>query len=250
MKIPSRAVFAAAQISAVQGNIEANIAAHMNAMEAAVKEGVEVLVFPELSLTGYELALGGKLQVEISDPIFSPLQAYAAEHNMLTIMGMPIKAVRGNPYIGAVILGGVGPRFYAKKHVHESEAHYFQSGEDYVITQHKGYNVGIAVCADLTHEDHAVDLKKRGADIYACGALVTEAAFIREETMLQGYASDHNMVVIFSNYSGKNGIYPTAGKSSIWAAGGDLVAQACGNNNELIIAQFCNDNWRTKTLPL
>ena len=43
---------AAAQISAVLGDVPANIEKHRRVMEAAAAAAVDVLVFPELSLTG------------------------------------------------------------------------------------------------------------------------------------------------------------------------------------------------------
>ena len=49
---------AAAQVASVRGDIEANVATHAAAIQAASERHVSVLVFPELSLTGYELDLG------------------------------------------------------------------------------------------------------------------------------------------------------------------------------------------------
>lgn len=48
---------AAAQIPSRRGDIDANLATHATAMAAASRHGVSVLVFPELSLTGYEPTL-------------------------------------------------------------------------------------------------------------------------------------------------------------------------------------------------
>lgn len=46
---------AAGQVASVRGNIARKIATHAAAIETAVKHGASVLVFPELSLTGYRM---------------------------------------------------------------------------------------------------------------------------------------------------------------------------------------------------
>ncbi len=45
---------AAAQVPSQRGDVERNVATHIAAIEAAARHGVSLLVFPELSLTGYE----------------------------------------------------------------------------------------------------------------------------------------------------------------------------------------------------
>src|SRR5262245_53260102 len=58
---PTNFKIAAAQVPSVRGDIDANIAIHAAAMAAAARHGVTVLVFPELSLTGYEPDLAAEL---------------------------------------------------------------------------------------------------------------------------------------------------------------------------------------------
>lgn len=46
---------AVAQINSVLGNIEENVRIHLHYIEEAKAKGVQLLLFPELSLTGYKL---------------------------------------------------------------------------------------------------------------------------------------------------------------------------------------------------
>lgn len=62
---PSR--IALAQISSVLGDVERNVARHIEWTERAIERGADAIVFPELSLTGYtlrdlnfEIAVGGE----------------------------------------------------------------------------------------------------------------------------------------------------------------------------------------------
>ena len=65
---------AAAQVASVRGDIARNIAAHAAAIEAAANHDVSVLVFPELSLTGYEPELAAEVAMEAT-----PSQRVVAE---------------------------------------------------------------------------------------------------------------------------------------------------------------------------
>jgi len=246
--------FAAAQISAIRGDVAANLALHRQVMEQAAIEGVDVLVFPELSVTGYEMDLAAKLQSTPEDSIFAPLQALAREAGVLAYLGMPLKApdyiAGGKPYLGAVILGGDTPTAYAKIHVHDSEAAYFQSGTDYSVTPHRGAKIGAGICADLTKPSHAAGTVAAGADVYAVGALINEAAWAREEPLLKGYATEHGVPVVFSNYATKSGPLTPVGLSSIWAPGGKLIAQVDGTAEALIIARRTGSDWHGKTVSL
>ncbi|NVJ98397.1 MAG: carbon-nitrogen hydrolase family protein [Alphaproteobacteria bacterium] len=243
-------IFAAAQITSLRGDIETNLATHKRTTELAAKEGVQLLVFPELSLTGYEMDLAEALQITPTDRIFDPLQKLAHDHNMRVLVGAPIKATAGKPYLAAVILGGNEPEIYAKIHLHGAENDYFQCGTNHKVIPHSAGHIGCAICADLTHTSHAAGAHAAGADVYAVGALINEAAWAREEPLLHGYAQNHDMTVVFSNFATKSGAYTPVGKSSIWAPGGALVAQAKGTEECLVIARQSGHDWRGKTVSL
>ncbi len=246
--------FAAAQITSIRGDVTTNLALHRQVMEQAAMEGVDVLVFPELSVTGYELDLAKRLQASPEDIMFAPLHALAREAGMLAYLGMPLKAPNyisgGKPLLGAVILGGDTPTAYAKIHVHDSEADYFQSGTNYSVTPHRGAQVGAAICADLTKPEHAAGTVAAGATVYGVGALINADAWEREEPLLRGYAKEHGIPVVFANFASKSGPYTPVGLSSIWAPGGQLVAQADGCEDALIIARRQNGDWHGKMIGL
>ena len=65
-----------AQINPRLGAIQANLQLHLQTIEEAADQGVELLVFPELSLTGYrlrDLAFEVALQPSYKDPVFARL---------------------------------------------------------------------------------------------------------------------------------------------------------------------------------
>ena len=81
---------AAAQVASIRGDIDANIAAHAAAIEAAAKHEVSALVFPELSLTGYEPDLAAELAMLPTDRRLECLLVLARQHHMKVVVGAPL----------------------------------------------------------------------------------------------------------------------------------------------------------------
>lgn len=102
-------VFAAAQAISIAGDVSANRLRHQSFMQAAAEQDVQMLVFPELSLTGYERDLAEELAILPDDAILQPLRDLAHELRLTTVVGMPIRLLAGAPVmIGALILGADG----------------------------------------------------------------------------------------------------------------------------------------------
>ncbi|TFH20535.1 MAG: carbon-nitrogen hydrolase, partial [Myxococcales bacterium] len=63
-----------AQLAPALGDLERNLELHIEAVEAARADGVEVLFFPELSLTGYRLKdMVPEVAAERDGPVFEAL---------------------------------------------------------------------------------------------------------------------------------------------------------------------------------
>ena len=54
--MPEQITVGAAQIITVPEDLEANLATHLDAISDARGRGVDLLIFPELSITGYHLS--------------------------------------------------------------------------------------------------------------------------------------------------------------------------------------------------
>ncbi|WP_417449493.1 carbon-nitrogen hydrolase family protein [Kordiimonas sp.] len=248
MPVPTGYTIAAAQYTARRGDISANLGSHMRMAGMAAQAGVDFLVFPELSVTGYEMDLAESLQSTPDDAMFAPLQTFASQHDMRVMVGMPLRAPSGKPYLGSVILGGAAPVAYHKVHVHKSEEPYFQPDDKVGMAEHKGTKLGLAICADLNHPSHAARAADCGADIYAASALISVEGYDREAKMLEGYARAHDIAVMLSNYAGKSGPYTPPGGSAIWAPGGEQVAIMNDTQEALVLATRTESGWVGRTL--
>ncbi|HSD11130.1 MAG TPA: nitrilase-related carbon-nitrogen hydrolase, partial [Candidatus Binatia bacterium] len=82
---------AAAQTIPMRGDVDANVDQHVRLVHIAAEEQAQVLVFPELSLTGYELDLADDLAFSQSDPRLAPLVEAASSSSMTLIVGAPVR---------------------------------------------------------------------------------------------------------------------------------------------------------------
>src|SRR4051812_44734227 len=94
---------AVAQTCPVMGDVQANLDEHLSLARLAATEGAEVVVFPELSLTGYELALAHALAFSEGDPRLASLLDLAASQGTTLVVGAPVR-VGSFFHIGAFIL--------------------------------------------------------------------------------------------------------------------------------------------------
>jgi predicted amidohydrolase len=123
---------AAAQTIPNDGNIEANISDHCRLAEAAAKEGAQLILFPEMSLTGYQRERAGELAFFEHDARLQRLRNVATNRAITIVAGAPIRMVSGL-HIGAFIIApGKSVSVYTKQYLHDGEAAFFttSSGND------------------------------------------------------------------------------------------------------------------------
>ncbi|WP_323156313.1 carbon-nitrogen hydrolase family protein, partial [Pseudomonas oryzihabitans] len=119
---------AAAQSVSVPGDLAANLRTHLDFIAAAAETGVTLLLFPELSLTGYEPTLAAALALEPADIRLLPLREACRAAGLTAVVGAPVQGPTGLQ-IGALILGADGScRVHTKQYLHPGEAPPFVPG--------------------------------------------------------------------------------------------------------------------------
>ena len=244
-------VIAAAQSSSVPGDISRNVAHHLRFAAIAAEYGVRMLIFPELSLTGYELGLARASAIHPDSAWLDPLRDFAARTGMTVVAGGPLVNDSGALHIAAFLLhpdGSVGT--HTKQHVHESEQGVFTSGPGGAVLRIGDEAIALAICADASHASHAATAAARGASVYAAGAMITDDAYHHKARLLEGYAVEHGMAVLLANYSGVTGGEISAGKSAIWREDGRIVAASGATEEALVIGVKENEAWRGMVAPV
>ena len=243
-------IIAAAQLSSVKGDIEANIRNHTRFLSIAVKNHVDVVIFPELSLTGYEPEIASVSTINIDDQRLSPLRKFAEHYNLTAIVGAPVSCRSGKPYIGSLILDSLHPAIYLKRHLHPGEEAYFTAGDQESCIIHKnGENVGVAICADIDHPCHPKEAAKNGASIYAAGVVMMNG-YSESKKQLQQYAREYSMAVVMANYNAPTGKYHPVGKSAVWDNSGNSLASAAKKEDALVLLIRQRNGWTGKVMRL
>ena len=244
-------IIAAAQSSSVPGDIARNVAHHLRFGLVAAERGVQLLVFPELSLTGYELSLARANVVQLESPALDALRRLAKGAGMTIVVGGPMRGEGNVLHIAAFALRPDGSAAtYTKEYVHQSEESVFTSGPGGPTLTVEDATVALAVCADASHAQHAARAATRGASLYAASVMITDDAYARKTGLLKGYAREHHIAVLMANYSGATGGEASAGKSAVWSENGELVAASAGREEELVIGVKRGEEWQGAVLPV
>lgn len=243
---------AAAQSPSMAGDVAANVGTHMRFIEAAQAQGVHLLVFPELSLSGYEPALLGGCALTPGDARLAPIRDAAIAARMTVIVGAPQDSGSDAlPFIAAFAFAPDGTvDVYRKQYLHPGEERYVQAG---AIGAHcrdlNGHRYALAICADTTHHAHAAAAAEAGASLYLAGVLISKNGYAHDAALMQRYAADFGIGVLMANHAAPSGGYDVAGRSAIWAPGGALLACADGPGDCLVIARDDN-GWQGRVVPL
>ena len=236
---------AAAQSVSIPGNIVANVAEHCKFIVGASACGVDIVVFPELSLCGYELSLLAGCALDPDDKVLAPIRELATAKGVSVVVGAPILSLSSHIHIGAItFLPNGETSIYRKQHLHSGEERFASAGPAGCITHSIGGEIAaLAICADIAHEQHPRVAAAAGASLYLASVLVSEAGYAADAGNLQRYAKSYKMATLMANHGGPTGGYLSAGKSAFWSQDGKLVVAAPSTGRCLIIASRTSEGW-------
>jgi predicted amidohydrolase len=199
-----------------------------NALEhAAVVRRVDarLVVFPELSLTGYELDAA---PVSVDDGVLAPIVEACLQTGAVALVGAPVTGDNGKNIATLRIDSGGVDVAYRKSYLGGDEPHWFAPGDGAVAIDVDGWRVGLGICKDTGVDAHVADVAALGVDLYVAGLVhLTEELDIQEERAAR-IARACDAYVGFASFAGPTGggYDDTAGVSSIWAADGTALARA------------------------
>ena len=214
-----------AQTRPVKGDIHTNIAQHKRLIALAVELEANMLVFPELSITGYEPGLARELATSQDDERFDDFQLISNGSKVVIGVGVPIQAGAGI-MIGTVIFQPNKPRqTYNKQYLHADEDPFFVPGDTPLFLDGENDKIALAICYELSVPEHAVDAVANGATVYLCSVAKTVAGAAKAIETLAGTARSHHMAVLMSSCVGHCDNFDCGGRSAVIDHEGQLLAQ-------------------------
>ncbi|WP_066261160.1 carbon-nitrogen hydrolase family protein [Hydrogenophaga flava] len=238
---------AAAQSSSLPGDVRGNLCRHLPFVEAAAAEGASLILFPELSLTGYELPLLNRHVLPADAPVLEPLRRLARLRRITVVVGAPVPGVMSGalPAIGAICLGSDGSSaVYRKAFLHAGEERFASPGERCAhCLDFDDERVALAICADTVHAEHPQRARGPGATVYAASVLWSGAGYASDAAIVQGWARGHGMAALVANHGAPSGGFASAGRSALWGPDGKLLAEAPVSGDCLVVAERRDGGW-------
>lgn len=242
---------AAAQTNPKDGDLEHNISDHIQFTKLAGDHNAQLIVFPEMSLTGYQWERGEELALVPMDKRLESLRKQAIDSNIVIVAGGPIK-IDNELFIGAFIMKPDGTEtIYTKQYLHTGEENYYSPGiiSDYSI-QLDNQKVSFAICADITNPLHPEYASMLGTDLYVASIFYSPQGISEAYLQLSEYASKYKMNVLMSNFTGNSYNYPSAGQSGFWNSDGELIQNLSENEEGLLLVEKLKEGWAGKVISL
>lgn len=145
---------ALAQIECTPGEVEINYKQHLFWIEEAAKQSVDLICFPELSLTGYAPSLCGNLQMDGTEEYWIRLQELADLNRCIICVGYSAKGNHMPQIALRIISPEKEPRVYAKHLLHSDEKSYFEEGNSIADIHLDGKRIALAICYEAMQESH------------------------------------------------------------------------------------------------
>lgn len=226
---------ALAQIEPTKGNIASNIDSHVRWIEIAASEKVGLIVFPELSLTGYEPTLAIELAMEQNDNRLEPFQKLSDLHAITITMGLPLKSNKGI-HISMLIYQPQAQRHtYSKQMLHLDEKPFFVEGSEQTIFSKEDLNIAPAICFESLQAEHAENASRLGANCYLASVAKSQFGITKAFDHYPKIATKHAMPVLMVNSIGYCDNFTSAGQSSVWNEQGTLIGQLDSKSQGLLI---------------
>jgi len=256
-----------AQIYPKLGDLRSNLDLHLEYARRAWKEGVDLLVFPELSLTGYQvqdLVPEVALPASYSNPIFGPMMEVSKALDI--VVGFVHEDQRGRFYIADAYLSKgeivhIHHKIYLPTYAMFDESRYFAQGNRVRAFDTRFGRMGMLICEDFWHVSPAYLLWMDGADVLILNSASPARGLDASDRVLssrwvelvnQSYGSMFTSYVVHCNRVGYEDGKVFWGGSSVVNPDGDFLTNGLYYDEALIMQEIdMNQLHRTRSrLPL
>ncbi len=244
---------ALAQINTRLGDVKANLEKHLALIKDARDNQVDLLIFPELSLTGYvlqDLASTVAHHPSADDPVFRHL--LEASRHLDMVVGFVDEDRRHRFFIAAAYLSQgevrhIHHKVYLPTYGLFDEGRFFAWGDAVRAFETRFGRAGILICEDFWHASPPYLLWLDGADLFLFASaspgrgLNTEAQLESArwvEHINQAYASLFTTFVSHANRVGYEDGLNFWGGSTVFDPNGDLVVKGPYHEEALTLAEI------------
>ncbi|MGD8534546.1 MAG: nitrilase-related carbon-nitrogen hydrolase [Candidatus Aminicenantes bacterium] len=249
---------ALAQISPHLGNLRKNLDLHFQSIEKAKKKKADLLIFPELSLTGYTLM---DMVDEVSltpgkNPIFKELKAASREISL--VVGFVEEMEKGLFYNSAAFLSKgkilhIHRKVFLPTFGMFDEARFYAQGKNFHIFPSPFGKTGMMICRDFLSYGASYLLFAGGAEIIIVISAAPGRGTAKEEAyetsrmweiMGETISRFSTVFLIYCNRVGFEDGKHFAGGSFIYNPAGEMVARAAYVDQDFLFSEINLDEVR------
>ena len=224
-----------AQSKPFPGQIAKNIFRHVEMIEVAIDHHVELIVFSELSITGYEPTLVDKLALDVNDKRFDVFQQLSDRGNITIGIGAPIKSSEGIQISLIFFRPGLMQLVYSKHYLHTDEDPFFVSGQNIDGIVINGAKIALAICYEISIAQHTALALQTGATCFIASVAKSFKGVGAATQQLVATAKTYGVPVLMSNAVGPSDGGVCAGQSLVVDAQGSILAQMDSETEGLLI---------------
>lgn len=237
---------ALAQISCRRGDKAKNIARIKSTLALAKEKGADLVVFPELSLTGYTM----RDQIyELAETIPGPstriLEELGKNAETHIVFGLPelSEKTQATVYNTAVLTGPDGligkyRKMYLPTHSVFEEKRYFRPGYQTAVFDTKLGRIGLIICYDIFFPEVSRLARLKGAQLIVCisASPATRRSFF--EVLTKARAIENTSFMAYVNLVGIEDGLQFWGGSRLIGPNGSILAKAKYDQEDLVIGEI------------
>ncbi len=220
--------------------------ANLQRLAAAVKQaadgGADILVTPEMYLSGYDIGADAarKLAEPMAGPSAAALGEIAAKYNIAIVYGYP-ELYGGTVYNSAQMIGGDGTRLgnYRKNHLYGAiDRELFAPGDGAFPTiDFSGWKLGMLICYDVEFPEMVRMQSLAGVELLLVPTANMVPYDMVSKLLVPARAAENQIFIGYANYCGMENTMTYAGLSCIAGVDGAHLALA-GRDETMIFAEF------------
>lgn len=212
---------AAAEAEALPGAFSTNLETAARLTRQAAEAGVDLVVFPEAFVTGYDEAVfRGELPSREDLGWLEPVQRAVDEHGVVVVLNTAMQRA-----LTSIVLAPHRDPWlaYDKQHMYAAEREHFTPGDRGASFTLKGIEFALSVCYDANFPEHAAAAAADGATVYLASGAYFPGGERRCDLHYGARALDNGMYVVFAGLLGAP--HDFIGGSAVYDPLGTKIAQ-------------------------
>jgi len=202
--------------------------------EALEGSSSDLVVFPEMFLTGYTLGDDvHRMALDTGSGVFSEVREICRENDKHLIFGFPERSssIKGQVHNSACIVGPDGIEgIYRKMHLVDfgpfEEWAYFTPGSETVMFSLNGFNIGVIICYDIFFPELTKLYALNGADLVVCISASPSTTRRFFEKVMEARAIENTIYFAYSNLVGLDSRMDFWGGAAMIGPRGEIVSKA------------------------